>query len=180
MEFKVFAKDIQLTPAIHNYIEKRMTKPDKMLKKHEDLVSPADVRIQKEGGIYKVEVTTHFKKFNKIVKVEVKDGDLYEAIDDVTDSLERRVRKLKSKIQDHDSQKQFNEAVKDIGEEEDDQSRIKRTKRYDLSMMTSEEALLQAELVGHNFFVFRNADTNEVNVVYLRNNGSFGLIEFIG
>ena len=178
MEFKVFAKDIELTPALHNYIEKRMAKPDRMLKKHEDLVSPADFRVQKEGGIYKVEITTHFKKFNKIIKVEEKDGDLYEAIDDVTDALERRVRKLKTRLQDHDSEKQFNEAIKYV-EEDDDQSRIRRTKRYDLSMMPAEEALLQAELVGHNFFVFRNADTNEVNVVYKRNNGSFGLIEFV-
>jgi putative sigma-54 modulation protein len=110
--------------------------------------------------------------------VEEKDGDLYEAIDDVTDALERRVRKLKTRLQDHDSEKQFNEAIKYV-EEDDDQSRIRRTKRYDLSMMPAEEALLQAELVGHNFFVFRNADTNEVNVVYKRNNGSFGLIEFV-
>ncbi|MDK2945818.1 ribosome hibernation-promoting factor, HPF/YfiA family [Geotoga petraea] len=178
MEFKVFVKDIQLTPALQNYIEKRMSKPDHMLKKHEDLLSPADFRIQKEGGIYKVEITAHFKKFNKIIKVEEKDGDLYEAIDNVTDSLERKIRKLKTRIQEHDSKKQFNEAIKDT-EENEEQSRIRKTKRYDLSMMPAEEALLQAELLGHNFFVFRNADTNEVNVVYKRNNGSFGLIEFV-
>lgn len=178
MEFKVFTKDIELTPALNDYIEKRMSKPDRLLKRHEDLVSPADFRIQKEGGIYKVEITSHFKKLNKIIKVEEKNGDLYEAIDEVTDALERKVRKLKSKIQNHDSQKQFNEVIKNTDEDEKP-LRIKKTKRYDLSMLPFEEALLQAELLGHNFFVFRNADTNEVNVVYKRNNGTFGLIEFV-
>ena len=179
MDYKVFTRDIQLTEAIESYIEKRMQKPDRLLVKHEDLVSTADFKVSKEDGIFKVEITTHFKVFNKIIKVEERSGDLYEAIDDVTDALERKIRKLKAKLQDHEKDVQPNKTFKEDKNEEHEEN-FARIKRHDLSLMSSEEAKLQAEMLGHQFYVFRNSETDEVNVIYKRNNGTYGLIEFIG
>ncbi|HNY38459.1 MAG TPA: ribosome-associated translation inhibitor RaiA, partial [Petrotogaceae bacterium] len=101
MDYKVLARDFQLTPAIEEYLEKRMAKPDRLLRVHGDLISVPDVKIEKEGGIYKVEITAHFKKINKIIKVEQRGGDLYEIIDNVTDSFERKINKMKTKLQEH-------------------------------------------------------------------------------
>ncbi|MDK2812293.1 MAG: putative sigma-54 modulation protein, partial [Petrotoga sp.] len=67
MEYKVYTKEVELTEALENYIEKRMSKPDHLLKKHPDIVSPSDVRITKERGIYKVEITTHINPLSKII-----------------------------------------------------------------------------------------------------------------
>ena len=186
MDYKVFTKSIDLTDALKDYIERRMTKPDRLLRKHDDLVSSTEFRVDKEGGIYKTEITTHFKAFNKIAKVEERSGDLYEAIDDVTDAFERKVRKVKSKLQDHTKENhkalqkaKLNEySLKNLPEEDDDEAGIVRQKRYDLTLMSAEEALLQAEMIGHNFFVYRNSETDEVNVIYKRNDGNYGLIEF--
>jgi putative sigma-54 modulation protein len=187
MDYKVYTKSLELTPAIEDYILKRMAKPDRMLRKHEDLVSPAEFRIDKEGGIYKVEITTHFKSFNKIVKVNEKSGDLYEAIDKVTDSIERKIRKLKARLQDHVkiNQKAFSKINFDVfnfnnDDEEFEKQDIVKRKRHDLSIMSSEEALLQTEMLGHNFFIFRNSETEEVNVIYKKNEHKYGIIEFNG
>ncbi|BBE30952.1 ribosomal subunit interface protein [Tepiditoga spiralis] len=176
MDFKVFTKELELTPALKNYVEKRMTKVDKLLKRHSDLISPADFRISKEGGKYKTEITTHFKKLNNLIKVEEREGDLYECIDKVTDSFERKIKKLKDKLQTHEPTNNLVETFK-FPEAIDEMPIVKR-KRYDLSVMSGEEALLQAEMLGHNFFVFRNSETDEVNVVYKRNAENFGIIEF--
>lgn len=179
MEYKLYVKDLELTPALEDYISKRMTKLDKHLKKHSDLISPADFRISKEGGKYKVDITSHFKKINKIIKVEERSGDLYEGIDNVTDSMERKIRKLKNKLQEHfgsEPEISADNFYDKINETED--QKIMKEKRYDLSIMSRDEAILQAELLGHNFYVFRNSETDEVNVIYKRKNNSLGVIEF--
>ena len=180
MDYKVLARDFQLTPAIEEYLEKRMAKPDRLLRVHGDLISVPDVKVEKEGGIYKVEITAHFKKINKIIKVEQRGGDLYEIIDNVTDSFERKINKMKTKLQEH-----FSDTVeydipprKDAFVQDKSMDIIKRQKRYDLSIMTVDEAVLQIDMLGHQFFVFKNAETDEVNAVYRRNDNSLGLIQF--
>lgn len=198
MEYKVFTKSVDLTDALKNYLEKRMTKPDHLLKRHGDLVSPADVRITKERGIYKVEITTHVKGLNKIIKVEERNNDLYQAIDEVTDSLERRIRKLKNRVQESYKSENIsvtkapveniekkipenpiNEELTDVEEEEKlSAPKIVRTKNYDLTIMNVEEAMLQMQLLGHSFFVFRNSENDAVCVLYERKDGDLGLIEF--
>ncbi|ABX32132.1 sigma 54 modulation protein/ribosomal protein S30EA [Petrotoga mobilis SJ95] len=197
MEYKVYTKEVELTEALENYIEKRMSKPDHLLKKHPDIVSPSDVRITKERGIYKVEITTHINPLSKIIKVEERSNDLYEAIDEVTDSLERKIRKLKNRLQEQSrtdkkarmeiEQNLQNPDIKNLDlaeeneseiEEKPDAPKIVRTKNFDLTLMSVEEAMLQMQLLGHSFFVFRNPDNDAISVLYERKDGDLGLIEF--
>ncbi|HBT50492.1 MAG TPA: ribosome-associated translation inhibitor RaiA [Petrotoga sp.] len=197
MEYKVYTKEVELTEALENYIEKRMSKPDHLLKKHPDIVSPSDVRITKERGIYKVEITTHIKALSKIIKVEERSNDLYEAIDKVTDSLERKIRKLKNRLQEQSradkkvrmeieqnflntniNDLNFNDESETEGEEKPNAPKIVRTKNFDLTLMNVEEAMLQMQLLGHSFFVFRNPENDAISVLYERKDGDLGLIEF--
>ncbi|PNR90082.1 30S ribosomal protein S30 [Petrotoga sp. HWH.PT.55.6.1] len=197
MEYKVYTKEVELTEALENYIEKRMSKPDHLLKKHPDIVSPSDVRITKERGIYKVEITTHINPLSKIIKVEERSNDLYEAIDEVTDSLERKIRKLKNRLQEQSrtdkkarmeiEQNLQNPDIKNLDlaeeneseiEEKPDAPKIVRTKNFDLTLMSVEEAMLQMQLLGHSFFVFRNPENDAISVLYERKDGDLGLIEF--
>jgi putative sigma-54 modulation protein len=197
MEYKIYTKEVELTEALENYIEKRMSKPDHLLKKHPDIVSPSDVRITKERGIYKVEITTHINPLSKIIKVEEKSNDLYEAIDKVTDSFERKIRKLKNRLQEQSRAEKkvrmeieqnlqnpdmgnldLNEESEAESEEKPDAPQIVRTKNFDLTLMNVEEAMLQMQLLGHSFFVFRNPENDAISVLYERKDGDLGLIEF--
>ncbi|MDY6894117.1 MAG: ribosome-associated translation inhibitor RaiA [Thermotogota bacterium] len=197
MEYKIYTKEVELTEALENYIEKRMSKPDHLLKKHPDIVSPSDVRITKERGIYKVEITTHINPLSKIIKVEERSNDLYEAIDKVTDSLERKIRKLKNRLQEQSRAEKkvrmeieqnlqnpdmgnldLNEESEAESEEKPDAPQIVRTKNFDLTLMNVEEAMLQMQLLGHSFFVFRNPENDAISVLYERKDGDLGLIEF--
>jgi len=197
MKYKVYTKEVELTEALENYIEKRMSKPDHLLKKHPDIVSPSDVRITKERGMYKVEITTHIKALSKIIKVEERSNDLYEAIDKVTDSLERKIRELKNRLQEQSrtdkkvrmeieqnflnaniNDLNFNDESKTESEEKPNAPKIVRTKNFDLTLMNVEEAMLQMQLLGHSFFVFRNPENDAISVLYERKDGDLGLIEF--
>ncbi|KUK82900.1 MAG: Sigma 54 modulation protein/ribosomal protein S30EA [Petrotoga mobilis] len=197
MEYKVYTKEVELTEALENYIEKRMSKPDHLLKKHPDIVSPSDVRITKERGMYKVEITTHIKALSKIIKVEERNNDLYEAIDKVTDSFERKIRELKNRLQEQSrtdkkvrmeieqnflnaniNDLNFNDESKTESEEKPNAPKIVRTKNFDLTLMNVEEAMLQMQLLGHSFFVFRNPENDAISVLYERKDGDLGLIEF--
>ncbi|GAB6189128.1 ribosome-associated translation inhibitor RaiA [Marinitoga arctica] len=180
MDYKLYTKNIELTKALEDYLEKRMEKIDRIFKKHDDLLMSTDVRITKEREIYKVEVTSHLKFKGSVLKVEERGTDLYEVIDRVSDVFERKLKKFKGKLQDHESLNPLKEINTEAYEEEDILSKIDKRKRFDLNMYSLEEAVMQLELLGHEFFVFRNSDSEEVNVVYKRKDGSLGLIELIG
>jgi putative sigma-54 modulation protein len=181
MDYKLYTKNIELTDALKDYLEKRMEKIDRVFKKHDDLLMNTDVRITKERETFKVEATSHLKVNGTILKVEERGTDLYEVIDKVSDAYERKLKKFKGKLQNHDAPNPLKELnVEEYEEEEDVLSKLKKRKRYDLNMISLEEAILQLELLGHEFFVFRNSETEEVNVVYKRKDGSIGLIELIG
>ncbi len=114
---------------------------------------------------------------------EKKNEDMYASIDLVVDKLERQIRKYKTKINRKFRQegslksllKEEGGAVKVL--EEDDELEVVRTKRFTLKPMDVEEAVLQMNMIGHSFFVFANAESKEVNVVYKRSDGKYGLIE---
>jgi putative sigma-54 modulation protein len=115
-----------------------------------------------------------------IVRAEQVSTDMYVSIDLVEEVIERQLRKYKNKlIQQKQSSINFNQAFVDDVEDdhEDEEVNIIRTKRFAIKPMDAEEACIQMDLLGHNFFVFKNADTDEVNVVYKRKGNTFGLIE---
>ena len=113
-----------------------------------------------------------------LVRAEEESADMYASIDMVEDTIERQLRKFKNKLVDKkQNATSLSQAFLSEEAEEDDEVKIVRTKRFAVKPMDVEEACIQMELLGHNFFVFRNAETDEVNVVYKRKGNTYGLIE---
>lgn len=173
MNINISGKGIDLTPSIKEIVEKKLSKLDKYFTKEVD----CNVKISTQKDMQKIEVTIPMK--NNTVRAEHQSTDLYQSIDLVVDILERQISKYKTKIQ---RKRQSNVGLFDGFNFTDDSSNeeteinIVKTKTFDMKPMTPEEACLQMELVGHNFFVFSNADSEKICVVYKRGLDSYGLI----
>ncbi len=179
MKITVIGKNMHVSDDVKTMAESKLSKFEKFF------ASDVDVRatLSHIRDIQTAELTI-FLKNGVILRAEDTDKDMEAAIDSGIEKLFRQVRKHKTNIE-----KQFrkNESIKyeflnDIVEEEDesffaDEPKIVRTKKFDLKPMVPEEAVLQMEMIGHNFFVFRNANTDAINIVYTRKNGDYGLIE---
>ncbi|MCI7127566.1 MAG: HPF/RaiA family ribosome-associated protein, partial [Clostridium sp.] len=123
-----------------------------------------------------IEVTIPVKR--SIIRAEQDSSDMYVSVDLVEEIIERQIKKYKTKIVDKkQSALAFSEAFLQEEAEQEETVNIVKTKRFAMKPMDAEEACVQMELLGHNFFMFLNADTNEVNVVYKRKGNSYGLIE---
>ncbi|MDQ2086597.1 ribosome-associated translation inhibitor RaiA [Herbivorax sp. ANBcel31] len=175
MKFIVSGKNIEVTPALKEMAIKKVGKLDKFFQ--EDAEVNITMSVEKNRHI--VEVTIPFK--GGVLRAEEENHDMYASIDKVVNSLERQIRRNKTKIE-----KKFHEGglrVENFKFEEDDdvdeehEFGIVRTKKFAIKPMTVEEAILQMNLLGHQFFMFSNADTQESNVVYRRKDGNYGLIE---
>ena len=176
MKVTVIAKNIELTPAIKDMVEKKISKLDKYF--DPNVEAKATLSVQKNTQI--IEVTIPFN--GVILRGEEGTDDLYKSIDLVEEKLERQIRKNKTKLSRRNSTgslryPDFNSINSDEEENEDEGSKIVRTKSFDVKPMSSEEAVLQMELLGHNFFVYQDWKTSKVNVVYKRKDGNYGLIE---
>lgn len=130
----------------------------------------------------KIEVTIPLHK--RVLRAEVSTQDMYASIDEVVDVLERQMVKYKSRLKnksrrDAAFKEEFKSAFPNVDElgEANNEIFIQKSKKFALKPMDAEEAVMEMELLSHDFFVFRNGDTDEVNVVYKRNNGTYGLIE---
>jgi putative sigma-54 modulation protein len=182
MKYNVRGENIEVTPALRDYAVKKISK----LEKYFDTTPDANVNVNlkvyndKQG---KVEVTIPIPHL--VLRAEETHDDMYAAIDLVVDKLERQIRKHKTKVTRKFREQGLVKAlfsssadtVTAIQDEEDEEFEIVRVKRFDLKPMDSEEAILQMNMLGHNFFVFTNAETNRTNVVYRRKDGRYGLIE---
>ena len=138
-------------------------------------------------GLHVIEVTIPLP--GVLLRAEERRDDMYASIDCVVDKLERQIRKYKTKLnrkfRNMNFSRLFKEEAAGAGgvatisstEEDEEKTELVRTKRFSMKPMDVEEAILQMNLVGHNFYVFVNADTREVNVLYRRNDGKYGLIE---
>jgi putative sigma-54 modulation protein len=124
-----------------------------------------------------IEVTIPFG--GAFLRAEEATDDMYTSIDAVVDKMERQIRKQKTKLERRNYSDSLKYAViPDINDEErEKEAKIVKTKRFAIKPMSAEEAVLQMELIGHNFFVFQDADSSVVNVVYKRKDGDYGLIE---
>ena len=175
MNLNIVGKNIQVTNSLKEYADKRLSKLDKFF--DNDLDAQVTMSVVKETHI--VEVTV-FLNGGIILRAEEGTGDMYASIDSVLDKLERQVKKHKTKLNRKLRQDGYRELDFDVlgyEEEEEDYPSIVKTKRFAVKPMSAEEAVMQMDLVGHDFFVFRNAETDEVNVVYKRKDGNYGLIE---
>lgn len=182
MKFIISGKNIEVTPGLKDAIEQKLGKLERYFTPETEI----NVTLSVEKGRQKIEVTIPVK--GNIIRSEQTSNDMYVSIDLVEEIIERQLRKYKNKLvarnQGHPtsyapSDNSFRKEFFDSEEEttEDDEVRIVRTKKFGIKPMFPEDACVQMELLGHNFFVFSNAETDEVNVVYKRKDGSFGLIE---
>lgn len=182
MRFTIVGKNIEVTGGLRSAVEEKIGKLDKYFSTETE----ANVTLSVEKERQKIEVTIPVK--GNIIRAEEVSNDMYVSIDLVEEIIERQLRKYKNKLvarnQGHPtsyapSGNSFRKEFFDSEEEttEDDEVRIVRTKKFGIKPMFPEDACVQMELLGHNFFVFSNAETDEVNVVYKRKDGSFGLIE---
>ncbi|AAO34966.1 hypothetical protein K144313037_01580 [Clostridium tetani] len=173
MRITVTGKNIEITNALRNVVEKKLEKLDKYFKP--DVEAQVTLSVEKNRQI--IEVTIPFN--GVILRGEEANEDMYASIDLVIDKLERQIRKQKTKLQKrmHGDSLRFQFIPDYEGDKFKEESKIVKTKRFAIKPMSSEEAVLQMELIGHNFFVFESADTGEVNVVYKRKDGNYGLIE---
>lgn len=160
------------TNSIKEYIESKL---DKLNKYFNSDNCTATVLTKKEGRNQKIEVTIPTDNF--ILRNEAVNEDLYAAIDNVSDKLERQIRKNKEKI----NKKQNKTVIKDFeflleDEFENDEKIVKR-KKLELKPIDEEEAIIEMEMLGHNFFVFKDVDSEKICVLYKRKNGNYGIIE---
>ena len=175
MKIKIFGKNIEVTEGIKGAVEEKLGKLDKYFAEE----TKADVTLSGNRNDQKVEVTIPVK--GGIIRAEEVSEDMYASIDMVEETIERQLVKYKNKLVDKKKSYRDNftndyiEA--DYEDEDEDVVKIVRTKSFGIKPMDAEEACIQMELLGHNFFVFLNAETDEVNVVYKRKGGTFGLIE---
>ena len=181
MRYTISGKNINITPGLKDAVESKLGK----LERYFSPDTEVQVTLSVEKGRQKIEVTIPVK--GSIIRAEQDSSDMYVSVDLVEEVIERQLRKYKNKLvarsQGHPTASgSGNNFKKEFFESEDDTSvddeiRIVRTKRFGIKPMYPEDACIQMDLLGHAFFVFCNAETDEVNVVYKRKDGSFGLIE---
>lgn len=186
LKYNVRGENIEVTPAIREYVEAKVGK----LERYFDEVPEASAHVNLKvypNRTAKAEVTIPLPHI--VLRAEETSQDLYGSIDLVSDKLERQIRKYKTKVHRkfRRQQMEINEAeaispelLDQTSDKEEDSSseiHIVRTKRFDLKPMMAEEAVLQMEMLGHDFFVFLDGESDSTNIVYKRDDGDFGLIE---
>ena len=173
MKYNIRGNKIDVTEAINDYITSKVSKLEKYLDDNDEVEAKA--LISTRGKDQKVEVTIWSGKYN--IRAEEVNPDLYAAIDLVVDKLERQFKKYRDKLTDKRVAREDYPSVEIEEYFEDEEQTVVRRKEVYLKPIDEEEAITQMELLGHSFFVFKNVDTNKINVVYKRNDGDYGIIE---
>jgi putative sigma-54 modulation protein len=177
MQLQVKGKNLEVPPAIREYAESKLAKLDRHL--HETAQVEVELSMERNPSIAEAHVAeaTVWTK-GPTVRARESASDMKASIDRVVRTLERQVKRAREKRRPNFSRmRNASPPEPRLPEETSEEPRIVRTKRFALKPMPPEEAVLQLELLGHDFFVFRNADSLEVNVVYRRRDGNYGLIE---
>lgn len=177
--YNVRGENIEVTQAIREYAEKKVSKLERFFTDVPNATAYVNLKVYPDKTA-KAEVTIPLSFL--VLRAEETNPDLYASIDFVVDKLERQVRKYKTKINRKSREKgldfalpQLDTSVKE--ESSDSDLEIVRSKKIELKPMDSEEAVLQMNMLGHDFFVYHDRDTNEINIVYRRKDGRYGLIE---
>ena len=172
MKFIITGRNIDITPGLRSAIEEKIGK----LEKYFQTDTEVHVTLSVEKERQKIEVTIPVK--GSVIRSEQISNDMYVSIDLVEEIIERQLKKYKNKlVEKHQGQNYFKQEFIEKDYTEDDEVKIVRSKKFDIKPMYAEDACIQMELTGHNFFVFCNAETDQVNVVYKRKGNTYGLIE---
>jgi putative sigma-54 modulation protein len=172
MKFIIVGKNIDVTPGLKSAVEEKIGKLEKFFTPETEV----HVTLSVEKDRQKIEVTIPVK--GTIIRSENVSNDMYVSIDLVEEIIERQMKKYKRKIiERNQGGANLKTAFTETEVDEDEEIRIVRSKRFGIKPMFPEDACVEMELLGHDFFVFRNAETDEVNVVYKRKGNTYGLIE---
>lgn len=172
MKFTIVGKNINVTEGLRLAVEDKIGK----LEKYFTPDTEVHVTLSVEKERQKIEVTIPVK--GNIIRSEQVSNDMYVSIDLVEEIIERQLKKYKTRIIDkHQGGSSFKQDFLENDYVDDEEIKIVRTKRFDIKPMYPEDACVQMELLGHSFFVFVNAETDQVCVVYKRKGGTYGLIE---
>ena len=176
MRYTITGRNIEVTPGLKAAVEKKIGKLEHFFTPDTEVF----VALSAQKDMQKIEVTIPVK--GNTIRAEESSTDMYVSIDLVEEIIERQIRRYRKKLIDKkQAALSFSKNFIDEGEEDetsyDDEILIVKTKRFAVKPVNPEEACLQMEMLGHNFYVFLNSDTDQVNVVYKRKNGTYGLIE---
>ena len=175
--FTVRGKNIEITPSLREYVEKRVGKVTKYFENVGDIT----VLLTVSKGRHIVEVTVPVQG-GILLRGEEATMDMYTSIDLVVEKLERQIHKQKTKLARRFRNNGFKAEALQMPtvpekQEDDEEYKVVKTKRFIVKPMDVQEAIMQMNLLNHNFFVYRDGETEEVNVVYRRTDGNYGLIE---
>jgi putative sigma-54 modulation protein len=176
MRLQVKGKNLEVPPAIREYAESKLAKLDRHL--HETAQVELELSMERNPSIANnavAEATVWTK--GPVVRAREASSDMKASIDQLVGKLERQVKRAREKRRSRFTRLRGSAPAETSSEDVDAHPQIVRTKQFALKPMTPEEAVLQLDLIGHDFFVFRNADSLEVNVIYRRRDGNYGLIE---
>lgn len=173
MKISVRGKNIEITEAIESKISDKLSKLDKYFIVSDNVEAKVLCRVYPYGQKLEVTIPTEYV----LLRAEVVDSDLYTAMDLVVDKLEGQIRKYKTRLsrKSKDNKLAFN--LSSIEDVETDDDVLVKVKSITPKPMDMEEAIMQMELIGHSFFVYRDAESDSINIVYRRNDGDYGLIE---
>ena len=162
---EIRGENIEVTDAIRTFIEDKVNKLDRYFSDDRDVFAHANIKTY-QNKMGKVEITVPMKGLT--LRAEERHDDLYAAVDAVVEKLERQIRKYKTRI---------NRKSREEEESNEDEIKVVKSKEFTLKPMDAEEAILQMNMLGHDFFVFNDRYTESTSIVYKRKDGKYGLIE---
>lgn len=173
MKIIISGKNMTLTDDTKEWAQKKFGKLEKYFKRE----AKADLLFSssKHGSLIKLETTIIHR--GMVYRAEAENSDSLTVIDKVVDTIDRQIRRHKSKLRTKLHSGAFENFVEEDEFETEEEFNVVKTKKFSIKPMSVEEAILQMELIGHEFFMFRNAYDDEINVVYKRKKGNYGLIE---
>lgn len=172
MELIIRGDKLKITPAMSEHVEEKLSKLDKYLEDASNVRATIVVKVK--DRIQKVEVTIPLKNF--ILRAEEEQEDFYACIDEIIDKLERQIRKNKTRLEKKQNKAQKDFVLNEMLSLENEDNVVKR-KSVEVKPMDEEEAILQMELLGHQFYLFKNIDTDKACVVYKRKDSGYGVLE---
>ena len=176
MELKIRGDKIKVTKAMKEYIEEKIGKLDKYLENSENVVAHIIVKVK--GHEQTIEITIPLKSF--ILRSEETQEDFYAAVDKTIDKLERQVRKNKTRLMARHEKANYDfnfDSIVVNKKEEKETKKVVKRKSIEVKPMSEEEAIIQMELLGHQFFIYKDSETMEMAVLYKRKDGNYGILE---
>ncbi len=174
MKVELHTKNVQITEGIEENIKSSLSHLDKYFK-DEELTAKVTIKTYSVGQKIEIELPIDKKH---VLRQETIERDLYQAINIATDKLEKQIRKVKNRAADHENEKKVLLDFFTEFETVEEASSITKRKHVELSPMSEEEAVLQFEIIGHDFFVFLDGSTSETKLLYKRKDGEYGIIAF--